>query len=441
LGNEEMDNMTHGDEASAGEGNGVPSGLRCWLRRLRYDLGATLGELPALYLPLARAYCCIMHRYARVTGRYTEIVIEAFPRSANSFASVAFEQAQSRPVRIAHHAHSIGSVVPALRRGLPVLILLRDPDEAVLSYHALWPWIRLRQLFREYVRFYSRILPYPDGMVVATFRQVTEDFGAVIHIDTFGPLASPYHGVTIAEDAAAMIEELHYWRSRGVDVTTESFQHEFAGLVPMVYHLNLDEASRLKYPTHMICGGGDGWNVRRYRTAESAKEFGWSAMAPEGGCLYDKAWGLSTDLDLKPPLKGFVADFALKVVPWHFLNRRRPIEHVHTREEYRVHFSDDVRTTVDTHTGVLRLTQEDRLLLEGNDLCLPAAWTDGWLFAYSSGGKRREWALPTEWAEVRRAAVRGITEEDWSQAREVPVQSGCMELQLEPGEAVWIKRA
>ena len=59
----------------------------------------------------------------------------------------------------------------------------------------------------------------------------------------------------------------------------------------MVYHLNLDEASRLKYPAHVICGGGDAWNVRAARTAEAAKEVGWSAMAPEGGCLYDKSVG------------------------------------------------------------------------------------------------------------------------------------------------------
>lgn len=156
--------------------------LTLWQRMLhyRYDLGAALSEYPAVYLPLVRAYCAILRRSAKVINRSTEIVIEGFPRSANSFASQAFEQAQDRPVELAHHVHNAANAMPAMQRGLPVIILLRAPDEAVLSYHAIWPWITPRQLFREYVRFYSKLSPVKDRCVVATFEQVTGDFGAVI---------------------------------------------------------------------------------------------------------------------------------------------------------------------------------------------------------------------------------------------------------------------
>ena len=71
--------------------------------------------------------------------------------------------------------------------------------------------------------------------------------------------------------------------------------------------------------------------------------------------------------------------------------------------------------------------------MEGEDLCLPAAWTDGWLLAYSGAGGRREWTLPAGWEGVTRAAVRGITEQDWSQAKEVPVRSGSLEFEPRTG--------
>lgn len=42
-----------------------------------------------------------------------------------------------------------------------------------------------------------------------------------VHIDVFAPRESPFHKVTREDDTAAMVEILHYWKSRGVDVTKE----------------------------------------------------------------------------------------------------------------------------------------------------------------------------------------------------------------------------
>jgi hypothetical protein len=131
-----------------------------------------------------------------VLGADTEIVIEAFPRSASSFALRAFEFAQSeKPVRIATHLHSFAHAVEGVRRGLPVLIITRRPQDAVVGYR-VWAWQLYKQrgrldrksayevpigdVMKDYVRFHEGLIPYSGQYVLATFEEVTEDFGQVI---------------------------------------------------------------------------------------------------------------------------------------------------------------------------------------------------------------------------------------------------------------------
>ncbi|WP_146449197.1 hypothetical protein [Bythopirellula polymerisocia] len=110
----------------------------------------------------------------------TEIVIEGYPRCANSFAVVAFVQSQPRVVKIAHHLHSLGQVRHGLQRGIPCLILLRNPRDAVLSLVIRKNLNDMALPLREYIDFHKGILELCDKVVIAGFAQVTGDFGAVI---------------------------------------------------------------------------------------------------------------------------------------------------------------------------------------------------------------------------------------------------------------------
>lgn len=135
-----------------------------------------VGRHPSLYLPFAR------RRYGPelAFGPGTEIVIEGFPRSANSFAVNAFWIAQDRPVRIAHHLHAPAQVIAAGRAQVPAIVLVREPSDAIVSY-VLWQReIGLRPAARTYLDFYRTLEPYQSSFVVATFDQVTTRFGAVI---------------------------------------------------------------------------------------------------------------------------------------------------------------------------------------------------------------------------------------------------------------------
>src|SRR2546422_7828125 len=88
------------------------------VRRARYEVRDLLSGYPRLYLSLAR------WRHgtgggAEAVGDRTEMMIEGYPRSGNTFAVAAFRLAQQRPVIVAHHLHSPAQVLEAVRRRIP----------------------------------------------------------------------------------------------------------------------------------------------------------------------------------------------------------------------------------------------------------------------------------------------------------------------------------
>lgn len=127
----------------------------------------------------------------RVASKASTIVIDGYPRSANSFAVRAFMDAQGGFVRLGNHTHSPANLIRGIRLGLPVLLVVRDPKDAILGYCAwsdqtegeLSDFLMRRQLnlfLKRYVDFHQKILPYLDQVVVANFKEITSDYGAII---------------------------------------------------------------------------------------------------------------------------------------------------------------------------------------------------------------------------------------------------------------------
>lgn len=143
-------------------------------RNLRWRAWQRLGAHPR-YLEVARR----RPRRAALDAR-TELLIDGFPRTGNTFAVVAFQTAQPRPVRVAHHLHTSGHVIAAVRRGVPALVLIREPEATVVSTMMWWPHVRARDALAAYARFYARVLPLREACVFADFREVTTDFRTVV---------------------------------------------------------------------------------------------------------------------------------------------------------------------------------------------------------------------------------------------------------------------
>lgn len=115
-------------------------------------------------------------------SRTTEIVIEGYPRSGNTFAVVAFRLAQGREVEIAHHLHAAAQIKRAARLDVPAIVLIREPSEAILSVVVRDPHASMRWALRSYIRFYAAVTPYLEKTVVAPFSKVTSDLASIIQM-------------------------------------------------------------------------------------------------------------------------------------------------------------------------------------------------------------------------------------------------------------------
>jgi hypothetical protein len=134
-----------------------------------------VGERPALFFAFHR-----LKRNPLAVQPTTQLVIEGFPRSANTFAVWAFRQAQQVEVRLAHHLHYPAQVIRAARWRIPALVLIRRPEDAVISLLMRTPLLTPDQALSHYISFYRTAARYRDAFVLGQFEQVTEDYGAVI---------------------------------------------------------------------------------------------------------------------------------------------------------------------------------------------------------------------------------------------------------------------
>ena len=138
------------------------------MERVRYRVMTQLARRPAFAMPLAR-----MRGEGELVAEDTDLLIESFPRSASSFALAAFNLAQV-PARfkVAHHTHAPGHVIAAVRLGVPALVLVRDPEGAVVSSMIRHPGRTCTGVLHGYVGFHEPLLPYRGDIVVGTFAEV-----------------------------------------------------------------------------------------------------------------------------------------------------------------------------------------------------------------------------------------------------------------------------
>lgn len=143
--------------------------------RARYEFRRILSRYPRLFFPIAAG----RHPAGRVVAEDTELVIEGFSRSGNTWAVAAFELAQQRPVKLAHHLHAPAQISRAVELEIPVLLVVRQPVDAASSTVIRHPGVTLSQVLRAYTSFHRAVLPHLSRVVVAGFERITTDFGSV----------------------------------------------------------------------------------------------------------------------------------------------------------------------------------------------------------------------------------------------------------------------
>ena len=225
--------------------------------------------------------------------------------------------------------------------------------------------------------------------------------GGTIHIDAFHSIqptrkddhfvSSPYLGYSIDDEVAAQRKIFRYWRSKGLDVTSEGDiywlrKDPFIGLQPMAWHFNNQNfiknewigktADFIKLPPQLYCG------------------------TPMHGEQEIK--------DDPEKLTGLIKQFCSKVVPWYYHNN-------------------------------LAKKGDDAYWQQTGDIFLPALWLKNTIVAFSEKGyDSKKWKLPPGW-NAKKVIVSIITVEPTVTSSTLAVDRGEITLSLKPGEAVSIK--
>ena len=221
--------------------------------------------------------------------------------------------------------------------------------------------------------------------------------GRTIHIDAFQTrmyrrrneeTISPYLGYTLDQETGAQRRILRYFRSQGIDVTSEYFatmrQDWFIGLQPMAWIWDVPYG--FSFPPKLACS-----TPMRAETEIKAD--------PKG-------------------LTGLQESFCLNAAPWLWSNHRR-----HDHEE-----------NAPTPQEWGRVKQLD-------SCCVPLLWRkEKSLIAFSRLDDERVWRLPADWKGVKRVRLRKVASDgsSLSAAGAASVVDGKLKLSLKACEVLLI---
>jgi hypothetical protein len=153
------------------------SGLHDFVTGPRVIFYSRLKRYPRIFLPIARWRENYKRRLVR---RTSDIVIEGYTRCGNHPALYTFLVAQGRPMDVAHHFHAPAPLMLATKWGVPALLLIRDPLDAVASEAMYFNMETPAPFLRSYINFHAPLVPYVERLVVSDFPQTVGNFSAVL---------------------------------------------------------------------------------------------------------------------------------------------------------------------------------------------------------------------------------------------------------------------
>jgi hypothetical protein len=104
--------------------------------------------------------------------------------------------------KLAHHFHYPAQIIEAVKRGVPAVVLLRNPIDAVASYVIREENISIGEGMDYYIDFHRYLLGCKGSFVIGCFEEVVDDFGVIINRvnDLFSTNFTSYKKTTNAEE-------------------------------------------------------------------------------------------------------------------------------------------------------------------------------------------------------------------------------------------------
>lgn len=118
------------------------------------------------------------HEEKFVCNQNTDLVVEGFPRSGNTF-SVDFLFYLNKELKMAHHTHDFRNLLLGAKLGVPSVVLVRSPLEAICSY-MIFSGRNTEVAANFYYEFYSSVKEIKNSLFFIKFEEVVSDMNSVI---------------------------------------------------------------------------------------------------------------------------------------------------------------------------------------------------------------------------------------------------------------------
>ena len=108
-----------------------------------------------------------------IVTKDTDLVIEGFPRCANTFFVEYVALAAGDRLVIAHHLHEAYQIRFAARNAIPIVVLIREPLPAIASAMLRDSRVCPSTLFNMYIEFYSQVYELLGHVLLVNFKTAT----------------------------------------------------------------------------------------------------------------------------------------------------------------------------------------------------------------------------------------------------------------------------
>jgi len=144
-------------------------------KNLRFFLGTYIGNSSLLFPYNYKRE----HNQKKIIRASSDLCVEGFQRSGNSFFVMLFRR-KNKDVNLAHHMHSAVQVIKAIELQVPVIVLIRKPEDAVASLITWDDTLTIGVALYAYRSFYNKLRDYKSQVVIAPFSEVVSNVGEVI---------------------------------------------------------------------------------------------------------------------------------------------------------------------------------------------------------------------------------------------------------------------
>lgn len=114
-----------------------------------------------------------------IIRKNSTICIEGFQRCGNTFFHFAFKR-WNREAKTAHHLHASAHVLKAIEMGIPTIVLIRRPLEAVSSLLIKDLDLNIENALTSYIDFYNKLNSHRNDFVIGRFEEVIDQPGELV---------------------------------------------------------------------------------------------------------------------------------------------------------------------------------------------------------------------------------------------------------------------